>query len=147
MKEIADRTEPLGYSYVGKAEKCTYEFRSLPEQIPGESWLAEKIIERNSQEIENQGCRMLRIRVSRDITPTFYTDYRVEVWSTSSPVLWTPIVLGVLAIFALIITWKIIEEVKGIDWGSIPSPVQWGTPIVAGLAIIFGILLLRRVAW
>jgi len=143
---MTDRREPLASTYVGKAEKCTYEFSTLPEQIPGESWLASRIIDKNAQEIENQGCRLLRTRIHRDTSPTWETVYRVEVWATASPIFWTPVIMGVLALFILVMSWKIIEEVKDIDWGSIPTSVKLSTPILAGLALVLGILLVRRYA-
>ena len=144
MQVIVDQATPYSQTFQGKAERGTYEFRTLPEQIPGERWLADQIIQRNSDEIAKQGCHLLHIKVWRDVGPTFYTDYRVEVISTASPVFWTPIILGVLAIMALVISWKLIEVVKDIDWGKIPGAVSWSMPIVAGTGLLIAILLLRK---
>lgn len=138
---VKETTEPIAYTFKGKAEKCTYEFSTLPEQVPGEAQLAKTLIDKNARELEAQGVRMLKIRVYRDTEPTWQTNYRVEVWATASPIFWTPIIVGVLAVLALVITWKIIEEVKDIDWGEIPTEVTVGVPAAVILVAILGILL------
>jgi len=139
---ISDQTPPV--NYVGKAERATYTFRTMPEQIPGEQWLADQIIQRNREELEQQGCQLLRIRVWRDVSPTWHTDYRVEVTATSSPVFWTPVILGVLVVLALVISWKLLEVVEDIDWGKIPTPIAWSMPILAIAGVLLGVILLRR---
>ena len=50
--------------YVGKAERCTFEFSTIPEQIPGEQWLAQQIVNRGIAELQAQGSRLLWIKVS-----------------------------------------------------------------------------------
>ena len=138
-KLIVDQAGVLGY--VGKAERCTFEFSTLPEQIPGESWLAQQIVNRGIAELQAQGSSLLWIKLWRDTAPTWQTDYRVEVTATASPLWWTAIILGVLAVLALIISWRIVETVTDIDWGKAALPIAIGGISLALLAII-GIILL-----
>ena len=133
--------DQAGVSYSGKAEKCVYTFRTIPEQIPGESWLADQIISRLEDELGKQGSKLLWTRVWCDDSPTWHTDYKVAVWASASPLFWTPIILGVLAVLALVITWQIVETVEDIDWGDIPGPIQIGGA-AAGIAVALIALLL-----
>ena len=129
--------------YVGKAEKCTYEFSTIPEQIPGEQWLADQIIQKHIDELAKENSKLLHLRVWRDTSPTWQTDYRVEVTASASPLYWNLIIIGVLAILALVITWKITGVVKNIDWGKAAAPIKW-TAITVAVAVIGLILLARR---
>jgi len=132
IKDTAGDTQ-----YRGKAEKCVYTFSTIPEQIPGESWLASQIVQKQIEELAKENSRLLHIRIWRDTSPTWQTDYKVEVFASASPLWWNAIILGVLAILALIITWRIVEIVKDIDWGTIPTPIQWAIPLVAiGLIVL-----------
>lgn len=127
--------------YVGKAERCTFEFSTIPEQIPGESWVAQQIVNRGIAELQAQGSRLLWIKIWRDTAPTWHTDYRVEITATASPLWWNAIILGVLAVLALIISWRIVETITDIDWGKGALPITAGGISLALLAIL-GILLL-----
>lgn len=131
--------DQAGESYVGKAEKCVYTFSTIPEQIPEEAWLANRIISRLSEELAKQGSKLLWTRVYRDTSPTWTTDYKVEVWASASPLWWSLIIVGAMAVLALLISWKIIETVMDIDWGEIPGPVQIGG---AAGAIAIGLIAL-----
>ena len=133
------KDESHNTDYVGKAEVCTYEFSTLPEQIPGEPWLANLIIDRHIAELSSQNSKLLRIKVWRDTAPTWQTDYKVEVAASASPLFWNVIIIGVLAIVALVITWKIISIVKDVDWGKAALPVTAGA---IGIIIVIVALLL-----
>ena len=143
---ILDKAGDGASQYVGKAEKCLFTFETIPEQIPGEQWLANKIINGHIEELGKQHSRLLHIRVWRDTAPTWRTNYQVEVYASASPLFWTVIIVGVLALIAAFMTWKILEEVKDIDWSGVSEPMRWGTVglvIVAGV-VLFGMLASRR---
>jgi hypothetical protein len=127
-----DQVQPLSSTYNGKWEKCTFEFTTMPEQIPGEGWLADNLVQKTIEELTTQGCRLLHIKIYRDTAPMLTTKYRVEIWTTASPIFWGILIIGILAVLALVLTWKIIEEIKGTNWGSIPASITWGLPILAG---------------
>ncbi|GAI55488.1 unnamed protein product, partial [marine sediment metagenome] len=77
-------------------------------------WLGEKIINSFVSELEKEGSRLLELKVYEDTTPTWWTNYRVEVTATASPIAWMPIIIGVLAILfiiAIIFLIKVIDEV------------------------------------
>lgn len=141
-KLVKDQAGIAGY--VGKAEKCTFEFSTIPEQIPGEAWLANQIIDKGIVELRTQGSELLWIKVWQDTAPIWQTNYKVEVTATASPLWWSLIIIGILAIVALIITWKIIEVVENIDWGKAALPVITGGISLALMAIVGIILLTRR---
>jgi len=138
---IIDKAGVSGY--VGKAEKCVYEFSTIPEQVPGESYLAQQLIDQQVAELANESSKLLWIRVWRDISPTWQTNYRVEVYASASPLLWGVIVAGVLAILVLLITSKIVEVVKDIDWGKAAAPIV-ASSLVLGAIILGGLYLAGR---
>ncbi|GAI69543.1 unnamed protein product [marine sediment metagenome] len=105
---------PWSYLYEGDAETCTFEFKLTPEQIPGTAWLGQRIVDSFVSELEKEGSRLLELKVYEDTTPTWWTNYRVEVTATASPIVWTPIIIGVLAILfivAIYFTIKLVDEV------------------------------------
>jgi len=110
------------YIFEGDAEVCIFEFKLTPEQIPWTEWLGERIVDAFVSELEKEGSRLLELKVYEDTTPTFWTNYHVEVTSTASPIAWMPIIIGVLAIlFIVAITFaiKAVESLiyhrKGLD--------------------------------
>lgn len=137
-KLVVDQAGISGY--VGKAEKCTFEFSTPPEWLPGESWLANRVVNQGIAELRKEGCELLWVKVWRDTGPVWHTDYRVELTATASPLLWTAIIVGVLVILALVVTWRIVSVVKDIDWGKAALPVIAGGVSIALLAIL-GIIL------
>ncbi len=119
---IQETIYPWAYTFEGDAEVCTFEFKLTPEQIPVYPWLGQRIVDSFVSELEKEGSRLLELRVYEDTTPTFWTNYRVEVTASASPIVWTPIIIGVLAILflvAIIFTIRAIDEVffkrKGLD--------------------------------
>ncbi|GAI34992.1 unnamed protein product, partial [marine sediment metagenome] len=113
---------PWSYVFEGDAEVCTFEFRLTPEQIPGTEWLGERIVDSFVSELEKEGARLLELKVDRDTTPTWWTNYRVEVTATASPIAWNLIIIGVLAILfiiAIVFAIKAVESLiyhrKGLD--------------------------------
>lgn len=113
---------PWAYIFEGDAEVCTFEFKLTPEQIPTYPWLGEMIVDAFVSELEKEGFRLLELRVYEDTTPMFWTNYRVEVTATASPIAWMPIIIGVLAILfivAIIFAIKAVESLiyhrKGLD--------------------------------
>lgn len=136
---VVDQAGKAGY--VGKAEKCTFEFSTPPEWIPGENWLANRVVSGSIAKLREQGSELLWVKVWRDTSPFWHTDYRVELTATASPLWWNLIIIGVLAIIVLVVTWRIVSTVKDIDWGKAALPVTAGA-ISVGLIAIIGILLL-----
>ena len=105
---------PWSYTFEGDAEICTFEFKLTPEQIPAYAWLGERIINSFTSKLEEEGSRLLELRVYEDTTPMFWTNYRVEVTATASPLAWNLIIIGVLAVLfivAIYFTIKVIDEV------------------------------------
>ena len=105
---------PWAYVFEGGAETCIFEFKLTPEQIPTYPWLGERIVDAFVSELEKEGSRLLNLKVYEDTTPTFWTNYRVEVTATASPIAWMPIIIGALAILfiiAIIFLIKTVDEV------------------------------------
>ncbi|GAI02027.1 unnamed protein product, partial [marine sediment metagenome] len=108
--------------FEGDAEVCTFEFKLTPEQIPLTEWLAQRIVDTFVSELEKEGSRLLELKVYEDTTPTWWTNYRVEVTATASPLAWNLIIIGVLAVLfvvAIIFAIKAVESLiyhrKGLD--------------------------------
>jgi len=109
---IQDTIYPWSYTFQGDAEVCTFEFKLTPEQIPGTRWLGEKIVDSFASKLEEEGSRLLELKVYEDTTPTLWTNYRVEVTATASPLAWNLIIIGVLAILFIV---AIIFAIRAID--------------------------------
>ena len=111
---VQETIYPWAYTFEGNAEICTFEFKLTPEQIPGTEWLSERIVNAFAGKLEEEGSRLLELRVYRDTTPTWWTNYRVEVTATASPLAWNAIIIGVLAILfvvAIYFTIKLVDEI------------------------------------
>lgn len=116
-EEIQHTIYPWAYTYEGDAEVCTFDFKWLPEQIPEGMWLGDVIVDTFVSGLEQEGSRLLDLKVSRDTTPVLWTNYRVEVEATvpgegvagiAAPLPWGAIILGVLAIlFVVAVVWAI----------------------------------------
>lgn len=102
--------EKLNQSYQGKAEFCYWTFTvNLPDQV-GASWTAKESLNAHIEELQNQGAVVLEYRLWENKEPTWTTDYYVQVVSTASPIIWAAVVIGVIALLALVVTYFIIHE-------------------------------------
>ncbi len=110
--EIQHTIYPWSYVYEGDAEICTFEFKLTPEQIPGTEWLGQRIVDSFASELEKEGSRLLELKVYRDTTPMWWTNYRVEVTAAASPLAWNLIIIGVLAVLFVI---AIVFAIKAVE--------------------------------
>lgn len=114
---IQETIYPYAYIYDGDAETCVYSLRFLPEQLTPPAWLGEPIAKAVADKIEEQGERVLELRVYADTSPIFWTDYRVEVTSTvpaggtlgiAFP--WAVVIVGIIVILGIVVlTWAIVK--------------------------------------
>ncbi|MBA7677836.1 hypothetical protein ES703_86100 [subsurface metagenome] len=82
---------------------------------------------------------MLRLQLWSDTSQPLYTKYYAEATATASPVPWA-LVIGAIAIIAVIISFIVlIDKVKTIDWGEIPTPIPWAILALAGGLGILGV--------
>ncbi|GAI62892.1 unnamed protein product, partial [marine sediment metagenome] len=65
-------------------------------------------------ELEKEGSRLLELKVDRDTTPTWWTNYRVEVTATASPLAWNLIIIGVLAVLFVVAIFFAIKAVESL---------------------------------
>lgn len=123
---------PLAYIYDGNAEVCTFEFPQGPEQLPYTQWGGLKIAEAIANQVEEQGSRVLELKVYEDTTPLAWTNYRVEitaavtpqaqgviggiaVWPVLAALPWATIIKGALIILGLwLVTWIVEHLIKTI---------------------------------
>ena len=131
--------------YSGNAERVVFEFST----VPGASWAAQAVIDRAVAELAMQNSKLLWIKIWRDTSPIWETKYRVEMTASASPLFWGLIVLAILAVVLLVLTWRIVSEVKGIIWGpegaggaGIVSGVAWAVAAAAAVVVV-GILLVK----
>jgi uncharacterized integral membrane protein len=104
----------LNQTYRGKAEYCDWSFTvNLPDQV-GASWTAQQSLNAHIEELQKQGAIILEYRLWEDKSPTWSTDYYVQVVSSASPIAWMVIIIGVLAILALVATYFVIHETGNI---------------------------------
>ncbi len=128
----------MNQSYIGHAERCTWEFTvPLPEQLA--QWPADLMIQAHVNQLATQNSQLLELHVWRDIAPDFSTNYRVVTIATASPLFWNLIILGVLAaIIAIAVAWS-IKEIK-----DLPTYVSiiWGVAAITGAVAL--ILIVRQ---
>jgi hypothetical protein len=146
MVLIQTYTDPLNASYQGKAEKATFTFSSWPEQVDSINnfFISQYINEcKNAVKSQSPIDDLLIIKVYRDTTPTWTTEYKIEITATDrtgNQLPWNAIALVGLA---LILTWlvvrPILQSVQSVLYapdgggGSIISNIPW---IVVGIAAI-----------
>ena len=101
-------------NYRGHAEKCTWEFTvALPDQL-GAGWTAQQIINAHIKELQKENSKLLELRIWEDTSPTWTTDYKVEVTASASPLFWNVIIIGVLAIVAILAIYFSITKIEDI---------------------------------
>jgi len=127
---------------------CTYTFSVGPEQIPGMRQMAQQVIDSHIQELQKQNSQLLELRVWEDISPTWETNYYVEIVATASPLFWNVIIIGVLSILFVIAIYFTIKAVTDITEyiGENVSPVTTNLALILGLGIaaIVGVVFWRR---
>lgn len=139
-------TTAYGKGYRGPAQRCTFTFKSLPEQIDFVGgWLRQHYVSQVTSSIEQHGGRVLQVKLWRDASPTFHTDWRGEITadigaevaspgaSLESPFPWLAAI--VLAIF--IVAVFNLEKIEDVIWG--PGEGPFGIPwlvIVVGLVAV-----------
>jgi len=103
---IQDTIYPFSYIYDGETEVVTAVFRSDP--FTPSKWAAEKLAVKAKEEMEKDGRKILELRAYTDITPLFWTDYRIEIRTTLPPatstgMVWWALLAIILASIGLVI--------------------------------------------
>ena len=138
-KLVQSTLYPEGKTYKGKAERCTFQFKLTPEQIPGTTWIGKKLADSFAGEVEKQGGKMLELKVYENVVPTFWTEYLVIATAREAPLSpllrafpfpWTIVIALVLVAVILIALIFVIREIKTVDW-STPGGV-----LIGGLGIL-----------
>lgn len=137
-------SKKFNQDYEGKAETCLYSFTvPLPDQL-GAKWAAEQAIQAHVAELAKQNSFLLEYKLWEDkMSGTLTTDYQVEVTASSSPLYWNLIILGVLALLALIVIGWTIYSIKEIARYT-PQAIPWLTVGAIAILTILGIYLVRR---
>ena len=131
----------LNQEFRGHAERCVYTFTvNLPDQM-GARWRAEDLVNAHVTELQTQGSLLLELRLYEDTTGTFTTNYMVELIASASPLWWNAIILGVLAVLAIIFVYFSIRQVDDIAKYSPGAATAIGIGAVA-IAVLIGIVLL-----
>jgi len=131
-QKIVDRKE--NQNYRGHAERCSYTFSLGPEQLPGTQWSAMQIMNAHVSELAKQDSHLLELRMWEDVSPTWQTDYYVEIVATASPLFWNVIIIGVLAVLVVIAIAFTITKIDDIAKYA-PDVAKEGLSMVKWLAI------------
>ena len=135
------REEKMNQDFRGHAERCVYTFTvNLPDQL-GASWRAEDLVNAHLTELQAQGSLLLELRLYENKSGTFTTDYMVELIASASPLWWNAIILGVLAVLAIIFVFFTVKQVDDIVQYSPGAATAIGIGTTA-IAILIGIVLL-----
>ena len=131
---ITDKKTPEAATYSGKVEICTFEFKTLPEELPGSTWFATTFINKVAGTLLGYNSKLLVLKVWRDTEPLFWQTYKVEATASASPLPWSVIIPLILVIIVLLITWKIISII--VDWWPVPPKPVSIALIIAVVALI-----------
>lgn len=104
-----------GLLYVGHAEEATFDITLPPEELPGMSWFADKIVAALIESAKVEG-EILETTVYFDPSSWYDCKYRVVVVGHGSPLAWTPIILAALAVIGIAIIAWILQSVRDISW-------------------------------
>lgn len=130
----------MNQEFRGHAERCVYTFRvNLPDQL-GARWRAEDLVNAHITELQAQGSLLLELRMYEDKSGALTTDYMVELIASASPLWWNAIILGVLAVLAIIFVFFTVKQVDDIVQYSPGAATAIGFGV--GAAAILGIVLL-----
>ena len=139
--------EKMNQEFKGHAEMCTYTFSLGPEQVPGMRWAAQQVTNAHVAELQKENSTILELRVWEDASPTWQTDYYVEIVASASPLWWNIIIAGALILLiGLAILFTIIEVKDIVEYigehapGSIPLMFI----AVIGATVLIGVILLSR---
>jgi len=132
---------PLGKTYVGKASEGTSTFNvPFPDQLFPNAFAIDRIVDAFEDKVEEQGERMLDLKIYIDTTPTWKTNFMIKsVCTDHSPFPWALVIIGILAIILVIAIKNLVTVAKDIDWG---KPVT----LLPVAAIVIGVLAIGAIA-
>lgn len=133
---IQHTIHPASYVWEDEAEVCVIEFPLTPEQIPFTQWGGLMLAETFANAVEAEGNSLLEVKVWEDTTPTFWTNYRVEIKAAVAPegqgvavwpwvaaigavlvtLPWKAIITGALTVLGIwLVGWIIENLIKSVD--------------------------------
>ena len=133
---VRHEKEKSGLFYVGHAEEAVFDVTLPPEELPGSSYFAEKVIAALVEQAKVEG-EILETKVYYDPSSWYECKYRVVVVGHGSPLAWTPIIIATLAVIALVIIAWILQAVKDVQWVGV-GLITVGVILGIG-AIAFGV--------
>jgi hypothetical protein len=113
---VKHSTTPAGLFYVGQAERATFDVTLPPEEIPGMSWFADKVVDGLSAAAAGENGTILSTQVYYDPASWYDCKYQVITVGHGSPLPWGPIILVALAVVGLAIIAYILHEVVGTSY-------------------------------
>lgn len=122
-----------GWWYIGRAEQCTFEFSTLPEEIPGVDWLVRKVGDAFKAEIASRGGEVLEYKIYFDAAEWYRSRWKVVITAHGSPLAWTPIIIAALVVIGIAIIAWILHDVKDTWWGG------WAVIGIAGGVAALGV--------
>jgi len=133
----------LNQNYTGHAEQCNYTFTvNKPDQL-GAYWTARESLEAHIAELQEQGSIILEYELWEDKAPTWSTDYYCIIVASASPLFWSLLILGALAlIFGLLVVIPVIKMIKEIT--EYVGPVA-ATAVSFAIVGIIGITLIGMI--
>lgn len=147
-----EHTSSIGRNYSGPAEKCICTFSTGPEQTDYvDGWLKNSLVSEAIAKVREQGGEVLHLACYRDISPTWKTNWRVEItamFPTSDKVgvlVGGPWAIIIAALFVAVIAYflikPVIQSVTELLWGPQDNALaKMGIPMGAVL-ICGGVLL------
>ena len=143
---VRDETTSEGQTYKGIAERGVAEFQGPPEQLLPVSFVA-TIASTLYSTVRSGGETPLHVRIWADISPTFYTKYKIELTVTSSAVqsgqqAWPHLaLLGALLILGLVLL--VAWAITAIDWSAVATGLAKGLLFVLATVVVGGVVAMK----
>jgi hypothetical protein len=144
--QIINTATPAAASYSGKAKLVKFTFSAYPEQLDFvNDWLVENFLNNLKEEAAaNNGSQVLKLRLWRDTSPTWQTDYKGELELTTPEGFETPFLVAAIIVVALsaiayyFIIEPLINSVTNLIYGTSGSSiVPWGAIAIIAVAAVF----------
>jgi len=153
-KLIRKNIYPEGNTYSGPAEQCSYFFKVLlPNEIPGQTWMAQQIIDAFQNKVKDNGGEILSLEIYENDVPVLWTEYLIVAVARPVSVTYAKaliqipwaVVMGVLAIVLVITIIFMLIQIKEIIWGPPGKASPLTTFLIVG-GIGFGAFFLLKAA-
>lgn len=149
---FSEKVTAYGRTYNGPVQECVFTFKTGPEQLGFlDSWLRDRYVGEMTKAVEQEGGKIVKIVLERDIGPIFDTWWRGSIIADisgelqqpgvhlASPFPWVAVLaFGFVSVIAYFFLTPFIESVTDFWWGRENGlGIPWPILIVGVIAVMF----------